>query len=59
MALAVRRGELSKSKVDSEVLDIVNSKMSDKDIKKFAKTPHKGLPEYVKESISTEYTISI
>lgn len=51
MALAVRRGELPKSKVGEEVLDIVNSKMSDKDIEDFASTPHKGLSKYVKESL--------
>jgi hypothetical protein len=51
MALAVRRGELDKSKVDKEVLDIVNGKMTDKQIEDFAKTKHKGLKEYVKEHV--------
>jgi hypothetical protein len=51
MALAVRRGELDKSKVDQKALDIANGKMTDKQIRKFAKTKHKGLKEYVKEHI--------
>ena len=44
MALAVRRGELSRSEVDDSVKEIVDSKMSDKEIEDFAKTPRKGLP---------------
>lgn len=51
MALAVRRGELDRKDVDKTVLDIVDSEMSDKDIEDFAKTKHKGLKEYLKESI--------
>ena len=51
MALAVRRGELSKSNVNKEVLDIVNSDMSDKQIEDFATTKHKGLKEYVSERL--------
>lgn len=51
MALAVRRGELSKSKVNKEVLNIVNSDMTDKEIEDFASTKHKGLSKYVKESL--------
>lgn len=60
MALAVRRGELSKSKVDKEVLDIVNSDMTDKEIEDFAATSHKGLSKYVKESLCPgEYLVVI
>lgn len=51
MALAVRRGELKKSDVDSDVLDIVNSKMTDKEIKDFASTKHNGLKNHLKESM--------
>ena len=51
MALAVRRGELKRSEVDDEVLDIVDGKMTDKQIRDFAKTPHKGLKEYLKECL--------
>lgn len=45
MALAVRRGEIKKSEVGDEVLDIVNSDMTDKQIEDFAKT--KGLKEHL------------
>lgn len=46
MALAVRRGELKRSEVHSEVLDIVDSNMSDEKIREFAST--KGLKESIK-----------
>ena len=46
MALAVRRGELKRSEVHGEVLDIVDSDMSDEKIEEFAKT--KGLKESIK-----------
>lgn len=59
MALAVRRGELKKSEVEKEVLDIVNSNMTDKDIEDFASTKHKGLKEYVKESLLDDEDILI
>lgn len=48
MALSVKRGELSRSEVSSDVLDIVDS-MSEKKIRDFAKTSHEGLPKRVKE----------
>lgn len=51
MALAVRKGEMKRSEVDKNVLDIVDGKMTDKEIEDFAKTSHKGLPEHLKESI--------
>lgn len=51
MALAVRRGELKRSEVDDAVLDIVDGKMTDKEIEDFAKTKHKGLKEYLRESL--------
>jgi hypothetical protein len=54
MALAVRRGELSKSEVSKEVLDIVDGDMTNKEIEDFASTPHKGLKEYVKEALKKD-----
>lgn len=54
MVHAVRKGELSKSEVDDEVLDIVNSKISDKDVKKFASTKHKGLKDHLHESLDLD-----
>ena len=45
MALAVRKGEMKRSDVWKEVLDIVDSDMTDKEIEDFASTPHKGLKE--------------
>lgn len=51
MALAVRRGELNKSEVDDQVLDIVNSDMSDQDIEDFASTKHQGLKDHLKKNI--------
>lgn len=51
MAHAVRKGELKRSEVSKEVLDIVDGKMTDKEIEDFAKTKHKGLKEYLKEHL--------
>ena len=45
MALAVRRGEMKRGDVWREVLDIVDSDMTDKEIEDFATTSHKGLKE--------------
>ena len=45
MALAVRRGEMKRSDAWKEVLDIVDSDMTDKEIEDFASTKHKGLKE--------------
>lgn len=52
MALAVRRGDMERSKVDQEVLDIVDGKMTDKQIEDFARTKHKGLKEYLHEMLN-------
>ena len=52
MAYAVRKGELKRSEVDKEVLDIVDGGMTDKQLKDFASTKRKPLPDYVKEHIS-------
>lgn len=54
MALAVKRGELSRSDVSKEVTKIAD-KMSEKDIKKFAKTKHADLPVKVQEILSYIY----
>lgn len=51
MALAVRKGDMKRSEVEQDVLDIVDGKMTDKEIEDFAKTKHKGLKEYIKERI--------
>jgi hypothetical protein len=51
MALAVRRGELKRSEVEAEVLDIVDGDMTDKQIEDFASTKHKGLKEYINNSL--------
>lgn len=51
MALAVRRGDISRSDVDKEVLDIVDGKMTDKQIEDFARTKHKSLKEYLNEQL--------
>lgn len=52
MALAVRRGEMKRSDVDKSVLDIVDGDMTDKEIKDFASTKRKSLPDYIKENLN-------
>jgi hypothetical protein len=44
LALSVKRGKTSRSEVSDEVLKIVDS-MSEKEIRKFAKTKHEGIPK--------------
>ena len=51
MALAIRKGVMKRSDATEEVLDIVDSKMTDKEIEDFAKTKHKGLKNHLKESL--------
>ena len=46
LALSVKRGETPRSEVSAEVLKIVDD-MSEKEIRKFAKTSHEGLPKKV------------
>ena len=46
MALAVRRGDMKRSDVWDEVLDIVDSDMTDKEIEDFAKTKHDKIKEH-------------
>lgn len=53
MALAVRKGEMKRSKVSQEILDIVDGDMTDKEIEDFAATKHKGLKEYIKEQLES------
>lgn len=50
MALAVRRGEMKRNEVDKNVLDIVDSDMSTKDIEDFAKTKRSTLKEWLERS---------
>jgi hypothetical protein len=52
MALAVRKGEMKRSDVDKNVLNIVDGDMTNKEIEDFAKTSHKSLPQHLKESIN-------
>jgi hypothetical protein len=52
MALAVRKGEMKRSEVNQDVLDIVDGDMTDKEIEDFASTSHKSLPQHLKESIN-------
>lgn len=52
MALAVRRGEMKRSEVYKEVLDIVDGDMTDKEIEDFAKTSHKGLKEHLEDCLN-------
>ena len=53
MALAVRRGEMSRKDANKSVLDIVDSEMTDKQIEDFATTSHKSLKEHLMESIES------
>ena len=46
LALSVKRGETPRSEVSQQVLDIVDE-MSEVQIRKYAKTSHKGLPKKV------------
>ena len=48
LALSVKRGETPRSEVSQAVLDIVD-KMSEAQIRKYAKTSHEGLPKKVEE----------
>jgi hypothetical protein len=44
LALSVKRGETPRSEVSAEVLKIVDE-MSEKEIRKYASTPHEGIPK--------------
>ena len=57
LALSVKRGQTSRDKVSDKVLEIVDS-MSEKKIRDFAKTPHKGIPNKIEtkeEAIRQEF----
>lgn len=54
MALAVRRGELKRSEVGKEVLDIVDGDMTDEEIRDFAKERTSDKEHNVKESEMTD-----
>lgn len=56
MALAVRRGELSRNKVTDKVLDIVDSDITNKEIEDFASTKHKDIPKKVGENVTGNNT---
>jgi hypothetical protein len=56
LALSVKRGETPRSKVSDKVLEIVDS-MSEKEIRKYAKTSHEGIPKTVNESFLVEKVI--
>lgn len=58
IALSVKRGETPRSQVSKAVLDIVDS-MSEAEIRKFAKTKHKGLPQHVKEELLVSKVLRI
>lgn len=47
LALAYKRGKVPSSKVSTQIKKIAKS-MSEKDLRKYAGTPHKGLPRKVK-----------
>jgi hypothetical protein len=49
IALSIRRGESKREDFGKDVLDIVDSDMTDKQIEDFAKTKHKDLPYKVTE----------
>ncbi len=53
LAYAIKKGDMKKSDADAKAVEIADS-MSLADLKKFAETDHKGLPDKVKESLLTE-----
>jgi hypothetical protein len=53
LALSVKRGQTPRSEVSDEVLKIVDS-MSEKQIRKFAKTKHEGIPKQKVQKEETE-----
>tara|TARA_Y100000356_G_scaffold127506_1_gene126454 strand:- start:212 stop:907 length:696 start_codon:yes stop_codon:yes gene_type:complete len=51
LAYAIKKGDMKRSDADAKAVEIADS-MSLADLKKFAETDHKGLPDKVKENIS-------
>lgn len=49
LALSVKRGDTPRSEVSRQVLEIVDS-MSEREIRKFARTKHSGIPKRIVES---------
>lgn len=58
MALAVRKGEMKRSEVNKNVLDIVDGEMTNKEIEDFASTSRKSLPQHLKESINHQLFVT-
>jgi hypothetical protein len=56
LALSVKRGKTPRSAVSTKVLDIVDS-MTEKQIRDFAKTKHKGLPKTKEEVMKEELLV--
>lgn len=52
MALAVRKKSLKRSEVNQQVLDIVDSEMTNKEIEDFASTKHISLKEFIENKIA-------
>lgn len=53
-AWAVRKGELAEKDADPEAVKIAKSDMTDKELKTFASTKHKNLPDYIHEQMVGE-----
>lgn len=51
LALAVRKGDLERSKVDQNILDIVDGDMTTKQIEDFVRARKKSLKEHLMESM--------
>lgn len=51
MAWAVRKGELPRNEVSKEILDIADGELSDKELKLYASTKHKGLKESLEAAL--------
>lgn len=58
MALAVRKGELERSKASKEVLDLADSDITTKDLEDFASTKHRGLKDHVQESLRRDAVLN-
>ena len=54
MAWAIRKGELKKKDANPKAVELAKSKMKDKDMKAFASTKHKNLPDYIHEQMVGE-----
>lgn len=52
MALAVRKKNLKRSEVNQQVLDIVDSEMTNKEMEDFASTKYISLKEFIENKIT-------